>query len=519
MNFKELLKSKIADVLKSLFQVNTDMIPITYPDQKEFGDYATTVAMVLARELKKNPREIAGQIVKALETQSEFKKIEIAGPGFINFFISDDFFDARISDMAFHEGYGKNNSLQGKKILLEFVSANPTGPLHIGHGRWAAIGSSMANLLTFCGAETHTEFYINDAGNQINLLYESVDAVKKGNSVPENGYHGAYIHDLAKMPGDPALNLLGIQQKTLGDFRVHFDRYYSEKSLHASGAVTETLDFLKKTGHAYEQDGALWFKTTEFGDDKDRVLVKSGGEYTYFAVDIAYHKDKVGRELNTLINVLGADHHGYVKRLEAAVAVCSKELSKSVDFKVVIGQLVSLYREGEPVRMSKRTGDMITLQEVMEEIGVDAARYFLVMRKADTALDFDIEVAKKKSDDNPVFYVQYAFARISSILRNYTGELPTASSKITDNEEARDLALHLVKFQEIVTDSAVNLEPHRIPMYLENLAALFHRFYNHHRVLTDDKETTEKRLVLIQAAKNIIRTGLALIGVESPEKM
>lgn len=519
MTLKDKIKSFTADVIRELYGVDTAMLPVEYPDQKQFGDYATTAAMSLAKQLKKNPREIAGAIADLLKKKPEFKKIEVAGPGFINFFLSDDFLHKELNQVLTDVHYGKSGSLKGKKVLLEFVSANPTGPLHIGHGRWAAIGDSMAKILSYAGADVKTEFYINDAGNQINLLRASVEAVKKGDPIPENGYHGAYIKEVAQMSGDPADNLLELQKKTLKNFRTHFDGFFSEKSLHQSGYVKDTLDYLHRCGHSFDQEGAFWFKTTDFGDDKDRVLVKSDGEFTYFAVDIAYHRNKVNRDFNTLYTVLGADHHGYVKRLEAAVKVCAEEIKKDIELKVIIGQLVSLYRNGEPVRMSKRTGDMVTLEEVMEEIGVDATRYFLVMRKADTAFDFDLEVAKHKSDDNPVFYVQYAHARITGILRNVTDDFSQAPEKVIDSEEARDLVLSLIKFPEIVADAAANLEPHRLPMYLESVARAFHYFYNHHRVITEDKETTKRRMQLIFATKRVINNGLELIGVSSPERM
>lgn len=519
MTLKDKIKSFTAEAIRELYGIETAMLPVEYPDQKQFGDYATTAAMSLAKQLKKNPREIAGALAEYMKKKPEFRKIEVAGPGFINFFLSDEFLHGELTQILTDTDFGKSESLKGKKILLEFVSANPTGPLHIGHGRWAAIGDSMAKILDFAGAKVTTEFYINDAGNQINLLRQSVEAVKKGEAIPENGYHGAYIKDVAAMEGDPAANLLELQKKTLKDFRTHFDGYFSEKSLHDSGYVKDTLEYLHHCGHSYDQEGAFWFKTTDFGDDKDRVLVKSDGEFTYFAVDIAYHRNKVNRDFDTLYTVLGADHHGYVKRLEAAVKVCAEEIKKNIELKVIIGQLVSLYRNGEPVRMSKRTGDMVTLEEVMEEIGVDATRYFLVMRKADTAFDFDLEVAKRKSDDNPVFYVQYAHARITGILRNATDDFSQAPDKVIDSEEARDLVLALIKFPEIVAESAASLEPHRLPLYLENVARTFHYFYNHHRVITDDKDTTRRRMQLIFAAKRVINNGLMLIGVSSPERM
>ncbi|MCX7821550.1 MAG: arginine--tRNA ligase [Brevinematales bacterium] len=518
MNFKLLLKEKIKKSLKDNFGLETDLIPITYPEVKEFGDYATTVALANSKILKKSPKEIAEKIASDLSKEKIFSKIDIAGPGYINFYLSDKILEEGIKLSISNENYGKNDLLKDKNIILEYVSANPTGPLHIGHGRWAAIGDSIANLLSLCGAKVHREFYINDAGNQINLLRESVEAAKNGKPIPENGYHGSYIEEVAKMDGDPVQNLLEMQKKTLAKFRVNFDNYFSELTLHSNGEVKKTIEFLKKSGHCYELDGALWFKTTEFGDDKDRVLIKSDGEYTYFAVDIAYHKNKIERGFNTIINILGADHHGYVGRITAAIKIFAKEMNKEIESKILIGQLVSLFRNGEPVRMSKRTGEMITLEEVIDEIGSDASRYFLVMRKADTPLDFDIELAKKQTEENPVFYVQYAHARISGVLRNIHNKQIVTDS-IIDSPEARDIAIRIIRYPEICLDAAINMEPHRITQYLEDLSAAFHRFYNQHRIITEDENTTSRRLSIILAVKNILKNGLKIIGVEAPEKM
>ena len=519
MSFKLKLKNLIATVIKKEFKVDIDVIPITYPEIKDYGDYSTTVALSSAKVLKSSPKEIAERLKFLLIEKEYFKEIDVAGPGYLNFFLSDSFLEKEIEKVLINANYGACDFLKDKDILLEYVSANPTGPLHIGHGRWAAIGDSMANILEFCGAKVFREFYINDAGNQIDLLIKSVNAARNGMPIPENGYHGSYIYEVAKMDGSPVENILNFQKKTLSDFRVNFNNFFSEKSLHSSGAVIETLEFLKKTGHCYENEGALWFKTTEFGDDKDRVLIKSDGEYTYFAVDIAYHKNKIERGFNTIVNILGADHHGYVNRLTAAVKIFSKELKKDVDFKIIIGQLVSLYRNGEPVRMSKRTGDMITLQEIIDEIGVDAARYFLVMRKADTPLEFDIEIAKKQSDENPVFYVQYAHARIAGILRNLGRQVNPTFNGIIENEDARTLAINIIRFPEICIDAALSYEPHRITQYLENLASSFHKFYNSCRIITDDETITSRRLALVYATKNVLAAGLKLIGVSAPEKM
>lgn len=526
MILKEKIRKIIAEAVLKIYGQEPRNIPVNYPEFKHFGDYATPIALSLARELKKNPREVAQALSSEFQGLPELEKVEIAGPGFINFFLSRAFISESLHAIAESTGYGRNSMLSGRSILLEYVSANPTGPLHIGHGRWAAIGDSMARVLRACGADLSTEFYINDGGNQINLLYQSVEAARNGQPVPENGYHGAYIADVAAMDGDPVKNLLEIQQKDLGEFRVSFDHYFSEKTLHESGAVLDTLEFLKKTGHTYELDGALWFRTTEFGDDKDRVLVKADGEKTYFAVDIAYHRNKIERMLKKenieLINVFGADHHGYVNRLRAAVRTFAHEAGRDVALNIIIGQLVSLYRDGVPVRMSKRTGDMVSLEEVREEIGVDAGRYYLVMRKADTPLEFDIEVAKKRSDDNPVFYVQYAHARICSILGKLDSEVKKGASDsqaLIDCDEARDLAIKLIQFPEVVYETAQALEPHRVPVYLEELSKAFHFYYNHQRVITDDTEQTRRRVELINAVRKVLSRGLELIGVSAPESM
>ncbi len=524
MTIKDQIKGLLGTTIHKLFKHDTDMLPVNYPERPEHGDYATPVAMSLAKPLRDNPRNIAQKLADELTKNPLFSKIEIAGPGFINFFLSHAVVEQELHSILQEEVYGKNDTLAGRQILLEYVSANPTGPLHIGHGRWAAIGDAMARILRYCGATVATEFYVNDAGNQINNLYASVEAIKAGKEVPEDGYHGDYVHDIAKMEGDPVQNLLAMQKETLNRFRVDFDMYFSEKSLHQSDFVNDTIAFIKDKGLSYEQEGALWFRTTDFGDDKDRVLIKADGAYTYFAVDIAYHRNKIERRYGELINVFGADHHGYIQRLNAAV----KAFSHEVILNIIIGQLVNLFREGEPVRMSKRTGDMISLDEVIDEIGVDAARYFLVMRKTDSKLDFDLAVAKEKSESNPVFYVQYAYARIQSILRKAQEEgLDTEAipARLLSEEESEpasaawELVKKLISFTELLVDMATQLEPHRMPQYLEDLAGGFHRFYSQYRVITEDKEATSRRLGLVKATGIVLGLGLDLIGVEAPERM
>ncbi|MCX7882473.1 MAG: arginine--tRNA ligase [Brevinematales bacterium] len=517
MIVRTFLKEKIAHLLKELWNEEVP-IPLLYPDQPKFGDYATSVAMALAKSLRQKPLDIARTMAEHWKWQ-DICTVEVAPPGYLNFFVQDSLLGALAQEEFLHPHYGKSTLLSDKKILLEYVSANPTGPLHIGHGRWAALGDSLARILSYAGAEVWREFYVNDAGNQIRLLRETIQAVREKREIPENGYHGAYIADVAQQNEDPVQYILSWQKETLKNFGVEFDRYFSEKSLHESGMVQKTLDFLTSKGVAYASEGALWLRTTDHGDDKDRVLVKSDGEYTYFAVDIAYHQDKIKRGFRSLYNILGADHHGYVKRMEAAVWLLSQADGVETDFRIIIGQLVSLYRNGEPVRMSKRTGDMITLEEVLEEIGRDALRYYMVMRKADTHLEFDIEEAKKQSEENPVFYVQYAHARICGILRNLPPSLPKVQGGVIDSPEARLLAIRLLRFPEVVQDAALALEPHRIPQYLEDLASVFHKYYTVHRIITEDLEKTAQRAILVRATKNVLALGLHLIGVSAPERM
>ncbi len=524
MNLKDQIRQLIASSLKEQFNHEADIISINYTERPEHGDYASPVAMSLAKPLRSNPRAIAEKLQQDLQKQALFDHIDIAGPGYLNFFLSRASVEKELHSILQEKHYGKNDSLAGRNILLEFVSANPTGPLHIGHGRWAAIGDAMARILRYCGADVATEFYINDAGVQIRNLHASVDAVKAGLPVPEDGYHGDYIQEIAHLPGDPVQNLLAMQKETLERFRVRFDLYFSETSLHSASFVQETIEFLRKKGLLYEEEGALWFRTTDFGDDKDRVLIKADGAYTYFAVDIAYHRNKIERRYGELINVFGADHHGYIQRLNAAV----KAFSHDVILNIIIGQLVNLYRDGEPVRMSKRTGDMISLDEVIDEIGVDAGRYFLVMRKTDSKLDFDLSIAREQSENNPVFYVQYAHARIQSILRKAeeekveTGLIPEV---FLSDEEARtdsaawELVKKLISFPELLTDMALSLEPHRMPQYLEDLAGGFHRFYSQYRVISEDRDSTLRRLALIKAVGKILAIGLDLIGVSAPDRM
>ncbi len=507
-------KNQIRFILHEALQVlgiPPQAIVVEYPEQSEHGDYSSPAAMGLARELKKNPRQIAGEIKAVIDGSPMFERVEIAGPGFLNFFLSEEYLAQKLNSID--SDFGKNNELANHNMLIEYVSANPTGPLHIGHGRWAAVGDSLARVLEFSGAEVYKEFYVNDAGVQISHLQASVDAVIDGNPVPEDGYHGAYIKELAeevsKTGKTPQALMQEHQQETLAKFRSRFDNWFSEKSLTVTGAIEDTFEELKQKNSVYSEGGALWFKSTEYGrDDKDRVLIKGDGSLTYFASDIAYHREKIKRGYPILINILGFDHHGYVERISAAVKVMGGNQT------VLLGQMVNLFRDGEPVRMSKRTGDMITLDEVIEEIGTDAARYILLRRPMNSSVDFDLETAKNASDDNPVYYVQYAHARISSIMAN--SDITPKFDKITHPQERR-LLLEALKFEDLVLEIARTYELHKIPHYLEALAGSFHRFYRECRIIGQEEEAS--RLALSKAVKNVFFRGLELLGVDAPEKM
>ena len=408
----DIIKEALDNYLKDADIENKDSyIDIGYTVDEKFGDYASPVAMRLAKLLKKNPFDIANDIVKLID-KKYFDNVEVARPGFINLTLSKDYINECVNKLLEDDDYGKNSAEDKKKILIEYVSANPTGPLHIGHGRWAAIGSALSNILKYVGNEVYQEFYVNDAGEQITKLNESVNAVKEGREIPEDGYHGAYIKDIAKMDGVPKDIILEQQRKLLERFRTYMDNYASEIKIREGGELEKTMDYLNEKGLLFEEDNATWFRSTKYGDDKDRVVKKSNGSYTYFAPDITYHKNKIDRGYKYLIDILGADHHGYVPRITAAVRAVSDD---TADLKVILGQLVRLYRGNELVRMSKRTGDMISLEEVIDEIGVDPTRYFLLMRSYSSSLDFDLELAKKKDNDNPVYYVQYAYARVCNI--------------------------------------------------------------------------------------------------------
>lgn len=531
MTVREAIKDKLVEAVRKDFGLNysQDDIPIDYPQNRQFGDYSTTIPFKVLKDLRSNGIQISLPEVSnklrdsiayvfssdSLVGSSLFSEVSVANGGFINFRVSSEFLEEVVRKISEDEEYGKSEYGKGRgRILLEYVSANPTGPLHIGHARWGAIGDSLYRAFKTSGYDIQTEFYINDAGNQIRLLYESVEARKKGEEVPEGGYQGSYIDDIAQMNEDPVEVILRWHKEDLEEFGVHFDNWFSERYLHTSGEVEKTIKLLAEKGLVYEKDGALWFKSTTFGDDKDRVVKKSDGEYTYFGVDIAYHFNKIKRGFNRLINIWGADHHGYVKRLVSAV----NSIYSDVKIDVILGQLVSLFRGGEPVRMSKRAGDIITLREVIEEVGVDAVRYFMVSKKVDTHINFDLEEAKKQSEENPVYYLQYAHARISGILRNTVGLERIPSPIIDQSSTTREIAVMLLRFPEEIIDITLSLDPQRMTNYLTELATLFHKFYSEYRVI-DNGRVLEGREILVKAVKNVLKRGLWIIGVSAPEKM
>ena len=533
--------------------IKVDRVPdftVEVPREKEHGDFATNLAMLLAKPARMAPRKIAEILVQTLPRDLAWvEKIEIAGPGFINFYLQRDWVHQvipRIIEKS--ENYGRVKLGNGQRVQVEFVSANPTGLLHMGNARGAALGDSIASILDFAGYDVTREFYINDAGNQMEKFGLSLEArylQLLGNEaqVPEDGYHGEDIIDSARgflaLEGDRYLaadpqerrsalvkyalaEKLGAIKKVLADFGVHYDVWFSEQTLHDSGEVQATLDYLKEKGYIYEKDQALWFKATSFGVEKDEVVVRANGIPTYFAADIAYHRNKFRRGFERVINIWGADHHGHVARMKGAVAALGYDPAA---LEVVIMQLVRLYKGGEIVRMSNRTGQFVTLEELLEEVGRDAARYFFVMRSPDSHLDFDLDLAKSESNDNPVYYIQYAHARICSIFRQFAeqgGELPQPSAvnfKLLQEEYELALARKLADFPGEVAAAAQNLAPQRIARYLHELAGLLHSFYNSHRVITSDRELTKARLLLVEATRITLKNGLGLLGLTAPERM
>ncbi len=524
-------------------------VDMELPKDASHGDYASNVAMVLASRLKMSPRRIAEIIVSQIDDRDQvLEKTEIAGPGFINFFIKDQAWRNLLEEIEVRgDNYGQNDLGTGKRVQVEFVSANPTGPLHIGHARGAAVGDVIANILAAAHFSVQREYYINDAGNQMHNLGKSVllrYRELKGETIafPEECYRGDYIKDIAREMvqkfGDAPFQdtetnlsfctkyaaeaiLEGIK-KDLFAFGVVFDRYFSEKELYEEKGVLNLLDVLEERGFVYSDGQTLWFKTTAFGDEKDRVVIRKNGEPTYFAADIAYHQNKIARGFAKVIDIWGADHHGYIPRMQAAVQALGHEKEA---LQIVLVQLVNLLRGGKPVAMSTRSGEFVTMQEVVDEVGKDAARYNFLMRRSDSHLDFDLELVKRQSNENPVYYVQYAHARICSIFgmaaeKGYAvpAFCEVDVSKLVIPEELA-LIKTLARFPEVVEGAALTLEPHRLAFYLLDLAGTFHNYYNKHRVISPDRELTIARLLLVKSLRTVLRNALRLIGVSAPEKM
>lgn len=543
MNLKEKIKEMIKSALNELsIEFKLESIVVEVPKKREQGDFSTNIAMQLTKVLKDNPRNIAEKIVEVLsKNTNEIKTIEIAGPGFINIYLNDEYVFSGISNVIKQgENYGSSSIGKKEKVDIEFVSANPTGILHLGTARGAAYGSNLANIMSFAGYDVTKEYYINDAGNQIINLGVSLKERYKGlcgleENMPEDGYYGSEIIDIAKTIFDKYGNfkldedleffkkvavdyLLNIIKTDLSNFGVTFDVWTSEKSIRAKGRIEESLKILDEKGLVYKKDDATWLKTTVYGDDKDRVLIKTDGSYTYLVPDIAYHLDKFDRGFDSLVDVFGADHHSYVSRLKASIEALGYDKDK---LEVRLLQMVRLLRDGEIVKMSKRTGGNITISELVGEIGKDAARYFFATRSLDGQMDFDINLALKKSSENPFFYVGYANARICSILKD-------AKEKnidiCTDIKEAIDidskaLLLKVYEFTEVLVSAALKKEPHLITNYVYELASMFHNYYGKHKILTDDIKMSEKRLGLIKTVGITITNALRLIGVKAPEKM
>ncbi|MFD5023339.1 arginine--tRNA ligase [Paenibacillus sp. NPDC058367] len=549
----ERVKEAIADAIVNAGIVAPEEVPdivLEVPRDKAHGDLATNAAMQLTKIAKRNPRQIAEAIIEHLDTSSaSIEKAEIAGPGFINFTLSKNYLYPIISLVAEQgDDYGRINIGQGQKVEMEFVSANPTGSLHLGHARGAAVGDALCNVLDYAGYQVTREYYINDAGNQVVNLCKSIETrylqeLGQEAEMPEDGYHGEDIKGFAKElvaeKGDTLLEMspsdraaffrtyglnkeLDKIKRDLGLFRVNFDIWFSETSLYENGEVLRSLDELRDRGEVYEQDGATWLQTTKYGDDKDRVLIKNDGTYTYLTPDIAYHSDKYGRGYDKMINIWGADHHGYIPRMKAAMSALGNDPEKLV---VLIAQMVSLFQNGEKVKMSKRTGKAVTMEDLMEEVGIDAIRYFFTMRSMDSHLDFDMDLAISTSNENPVFYVQYAHARICSIFRQ-AEEQGISIPDYAEIDFSKLTAVHeydlLRKIGELPAEIAVAAEgyaPHRLIRYVYELAAMFHSYYKAERVITEDAAQTVARLALLGAARTTIDNVLRLVGVSAPDRM
>jgi len=524
-----------------------ESIVLDRPKNRDHGDYATSIALQLAKAAGRSPRVIADLIARELTGIESISSVNIAGPGFINITLNRAS-QAQLVEVILKSAgtYGHGDALAGVRINLEFISANPTGPLHLGHTRWAAVGDALGRVLSAAGADVTREFYINDRGNQMELFGASVEAAALGKAIPEDGYQGAYISDLAKevISANSAITQLPEgtrheafreaayavqlkdQQRVLDTFGTHFDVWFSERSLHEQGAVEHGLEILRKQGHVFEEEGAVWLRTTDFGDDKDRVLTKSDGSLTYFSSDTAYYINKRERGFDICIYMLGADHHGYVGRLKA-IAACAGD-NPEYNIHILIGQLVKIMEGGEEVKLSKRAGTIITLEELVEKVGVDAARYTLIRYPVDTPMVMDIDVLKRNTNENPVYYVQYAHARIAAVLRNahelkISTELKDFDSSQLTHDRENELLGVLAQFPRVIATAAELRHPHRVARYLEELAGVYHGFYADCRVLPMGDENPSSlhtaRLLLCASTKQVIANGLTLLGVSAPERM
>ncbi len=542
MNLKQIIKNIISNALKELeIEYDESKIVVEIPKDRKNGDFSTNIAMQLVKILKMSPREIADKIIGVIKGNEEVKNVEIAGPGFINIYLDDAYVFSGVKSVIEKDSdYGRSTIGNNEKVDIEFVSANPTGILHLGTARGAAYGSNLANIMSFAGFNVTKEYYINDAGNQIINLGMSIKERYKGlcglkENMPEDGYYGSEIIDIAKTIYDEFKDskldtdleyfketgvnyLLNIIKTDLSNFGVTFDVWTSEKAIRAKGRIEESLKILDEKGLVYKAEDATFLKTTVYGDDKDRVLVKSDGSYTYLVPDIAYHLDKFDRGFDYLVDVFGADHHSYVSRLKASIEALGYDKDK---LEVRLLQMVRLLRDGQIVKMSKRTGGNITISELVEEIGVDAARYFFGARSLDGQMDFDISLALKQSSDNPFFYVGYAHARICSILKDAKEKQIDIKTDINDinDEDSKALILKVYEFTDVVECAATKKEPHLITNYVYDLASLLHNYYGKHRILTDDIKESSQRLALVKTVGITIKNALKLIGVDAPSKM
>ena len=577
---QDLLKKCIQDLInEGLINEMPPKVRLDHTKDKSHGDYATNIALMLAKQAKTSPLELAKIIVNQLEDASFIKKTEIAGPGFINFFLSDASSTSIVSEIIeLGEMYGKSEIGKGQSILLEYVSANPTGPLHVGHGRGAAYGATVSNLLRNIGFKVDNEYYVNDAGRQMDILTVSIflrylSLCGEQIRFPDNGYQGQYINDIAdsivvesgesfKQSADivfenickdgieggdkeshidelivRAKDLLGDNFQTifqvgiesilggikddLADFGVRFEKWFSEQSLIDSGLSESCITRLKDSGHIYKKDGALWFKTTNYGDEKDRVVVRDNGNHTYFASDIAYHLEKLERGYDKIINVWGADHHGYIPRVKASIGALGHKPDK---LEILLVQFANLYRGGQKVQMSTRSGSFVTLEDLRKEVGNDAARFFYILRKSEQHMDFDLDLAKSKTNENPVFYIQYAHARICSVFRQanekgFESNFEDANLSLLTEEVEKNILRELSRYKSVIESAAIQYEPHQLAYYLRDLATQFHSYYNACTFILEDQDLTQARLSLIHAAKQILRNGLSILGVGAPESM